>query len=79
MKDYRIKEHPVLPVEEREDVIFYWNNIPMNAKKGEVISSALFANGIKIFGHHPKDGSAQGIFCAMANVQNVLLLPMESL
>ena len=64
MKDYRIKEHPVLPIEEREDIRFYWNNTPMNAKKGEVISSALFANGVKIFGHHPKDGSAQGIFCA---------------
>ena len=64
MKDYRIKEHPVLPVEEREEITFYWNNTPMKAKTGEVISSALFANGVKIFGHHPKDGSAQGIFCA---------------
>ncbi len=29
-----------------------------------MISSALFANGIRIFGHHPKDGSPQGMFCA---------------
>lgn len=64
MKDYRINKHPILPVPEREEITFYWNNTPMKAKKGEVISSALFANGIKIFGHHPKDGSAQGIFCA---------------
>jgi len=28
------------------------------------MSSALFANGIRIFGHHPKDGSPQGMFCA---------------
>ncbi|MCG8635975.1 MAG: FAD-dependent oxidoreductase, partial [Desulfobacterales bacterium] len=34
------------------------------ANRGEVISSALFANNVKIFGHHHKDGSAQGIFCA---------------
>ncbi|MFO7896696.1 MAG: FAD-dependent oxidoreductase [Candidatus Cloacimonadales bacterium] len=64
MKDYRIKQHPILPVEAREEITFYWNGTPMKAFKGEVISSALFANGVTIFGHHPKDGSAQGIFCA---------------
>jgi len=60
----RITTHPVLQVPERETVLFYWNKTPLSAGKGEVISSALFANNIKIFGHHPKDGSAQGIFCA---------------
>ncbi len=34
------------------------------AREGEVISSALFANGIRTFGHHHKDGSPQGMFCA---------------
>ncbi len=60
----RITAHPVLRVPERETLLFYWNKTPLTAAKGEVISSALFANDIKIFGHHPKDGSAQGIFCA---------------
>lgn len=64
MSDYRIKKHPILPIKEREDIVCYWNKAPIKAKNGEVISSALFANGIKIFGHHHKDGSAQGIFCA---------------
>lgn len=64
MEKYRLKQHPVLPIEVRSDITFYWNSQPLKAKAGEVISSALFANGIKIFGHHPKDGSAQGIFCA---------------
>jgi sarcosine oxidase subunit alpha len=32
--------------------------------EGETIASALFANGIRVFGHHPKDGAPQGIFCA---------------
>ncbi len=36
----------------------------MQAKEGETIASALFANGVRVFGHHPKDGSPQGIFCA---------------
>jgi NADPH-dependent 2,4-dienoyl-CoA reductase/sulfur reductase-like enzyme/Fe-S-cluster-containing hydrogenase component 2 len=29
-----------------------------------MISSALFAAGIRVFGHHHHDGGAQGIFCA---------------
>ena len=29
-----------------------------------MIASALIANGVHSFGHHPKDNSPQGIFCA---------------
>ena len=64
MSNNRIKEHPILPISDYPEITFYWNKTPLQAKKGEVISSALFANSIKIFGHHLKDGSAQGIFCA---------------
>ena len=64
MTNNRIKVHPVLDVPEKENIPFYWNKTKLNAKKGEMISSALFANNIKIFGHHYKDGSSQGIFCA---------------
>ena len=64
MEQQRIHEHPVLDVPVKEDVKFYWNNESLTAKVGEVISSALMANGIKTFGHHHKDGTAQGIFCA---------------
>lgn len=60
----RISAHPVLDVPQKETVSFYWNKSKLAAKQGEMISSALFANNIKIFGHHHKDGSAQGIFCA---------------
>lgn len=64
MENHRIAKHPILAVEEREDVLFTWNGVALTAKKGEMISSALIANGINVFGHHHKDGSAQGIFCA---------------
>ena len=63
-KVYRLSEHPVLDVKEREEIVFYWDKTPMKAKKGEVIASALIANGVKIFGHHHGDHSAQGMFCA---------------
>lgn len=64
MNDFRIKKHPILPIKASEDITCYWNKAPITARKGEVISSALFAHGVKIFGHHHKDGNAQGIFCA---------------
>lgn len=64
MENKRIERHPILPVPDREDILFTFNGKPLQAKKGEMISSALIANGINVFGHHHKDGSAQGIFCA---------------
>lgn len=64
MSDNRIREHPILPVAERPDVPFTWEGRPLVAKAGEMIASALFANGVRIFGHHTKDGAPQGIFCA---------------
>jgi sarcosine oxidase subunit alpha len=64
MENRRLSKHPILPVEERPDIHFYWNRAPLAAKPGEMIASALIANGIKIFGRHHRDGTAQGIFCA---------------
>jgi sarcosine oxidase subunit alpha len=62
--DFRIREHPILPIEERPTFKFYWQGQAMQAHEGETIASALFANGVRIFGHHHKDGAPQGIFCA---------------
>jgi NADPH-dependent 2,4-dienoyl-CoA reductase/sulfur reductase-like enzyme/Fe-S-cluster-containing hydrogenase component 2/bacterioferritin-associated ferredoxin len=62
--EYRIRTHPILPVPARPPVEFTWNGQPMTGFEGETISSALFANGVRVFGHHPKDGAPQGIFCA---------------
>src|SRR5512136_2803466 len=64
MTDYRITTHPILPIPEREVIEFTWKNQPLQAQAGETIAAALFANGIRIFGYHPKDNSPQGIFCA---------------
>lgn len=60
----RITEHPILQPFEGNFVEFYWDGIKLFGKENEMISSALIANGIHIFGHHPKDNSPQGIFCA---------------
>jgi sarcosine oxidase, subunit alpha len=64
MVSYRITDHPIIETIEKEKITFYYQNKRFTAFRGEMISSALFANGIKIFGNHHKDKSAQGIFCA---------------
>src|SRR5574338_68292 len=74
MPEYRIKKHPILPIPDREKVTFFWQGTPITAFEGETIASALFANGIRVFGHHHKDGSPQGIFCANGQCAQCLVL-----
>lgn len=61
---FRVRSHPILPIVERRELAFAWNGTPMKAYEGEVVTTALFANGIQVFGHHERDKSPQGIFCA---------------
>jgi len=57
MSDYRIKEHPILAVPPEPSVPFTWQGRPLLAREGETIASALFANGVRVFGHHHKDSA----------------------
>jgi len=59
----RIGKHPILPPLEREEMKYYFNGEELTALEGEVISSALYAAGISVLGHHHRDGGAQGIYC----------------
>jgi sarcosine oxidase, subunit alpha len=78
----RIDKHPILQVPEIAEITFYFEGMELRAKRGEMISSALFANDIHTFGLHPKDGSPQGIFCANGQCAQCLViadgLPVKS-
>jgi len=75
MTDTRITNHPILSNEKTLQLIhFTFNGKKLMAKKGEMISSALFANNIHIFGHHVKDNSPQGMFCANGQCSQCLVL-----
>ncbi len=73
-KDYRLRSHPILPIRDRKVVNFTWNGVPMKAREGEVITTALFANGIQVFGVHARDGKPQGIFCANGQCSQCMVL-----
>lgn len=64
MENHRLTSHPILPVPDKQELEFSFNGNILMAYSGEMISSALIANGVSVFGHHHKDGTAQGIFCA---------------
>jgi len=59
-----ITSHPILEIPERKKITFSFDGKKLSGYEGMVISSALFLNKIKVFGHHVKDSSPQGIFCA---------------
>jgi NADPH-dependent 2,4-dienoyl-CoA reductase/sulfur reductase-like enzyme/Fe-S-cluster-containing hydrogenase component 2/bacterioferritin-associated ferredoxin len=71
---HRIERHPVLEIKGAADISFYFNGRRLTASRDEVISSALLAHGIDIFGHHHKDGSPQGIFCSNGQCAQCLVI-----
>ena len=73
----RITRHPVIDIPERKEVSFIWNGQKMTGYQSEMISSALIANDIHIFGHHPKDNSPQGIFCANGQCSQCMVIADE--
>ncbi len=58
-----INQHPILEIPKRKQINFIFDRIKLTGFEDIAISSALFLNKIKIFGHHAKDMSPQGIFC----------------
>ena len=70
----RIDKHPILRVKRGDPFPFVFHGQELLAYPGETIAAALFASGIRIFGHHPKDGSPQGIFCANGQCAQCLVI-----
>ncbi len=74
MTHYRIDEHPILPIPDRPTIKFKWNGQEFLAQQGETIAAALFANGVHVFGHHHKDHSPLGIFCANGQCSQCMVI-----
>ncbi len=74
MKEYRIKQHPIIPDPEINLIYFYWQEQKLTAYQGETIASALFSHHIHTFGHHHKDSSPQGLFCANGQCSQCMVL-----
>ena len=75
MAPYRLERHPILEVPAQPEMVeFTFDGQRLSARRSEMISSALFANGIHVFGRHLKDGAPQGIFCANGQCAQCLVM-----
>lgn len=74
MTDNRIHQHPILEIPNLDEVSFFWKGSEYKGYSGEPISSALIANGIFIFGHHPHDHSPQSLFCANGQCSQCMVI-----
>jgi len=70
----RITDHPIVKLEARQEITFTFGDQAIASYEGEMIASALFAAGIRTFGHHPKDGTPQGLFCANGQCSQCMVL-----
>lgn len=70
----RIEKHPILTIPEIKNIEVTFDGQKILAKEGEMISSALFANGIRIFGHHYDDSAPQGIYCANGQCSQCMVI-----
>jgi len=69
----RIEQHPIVRKDWKDPFTFTFAGRPVTAYPGDMISSALFAAGLRVFGHHPKDGAPQGIYCANGQCSQCLV------
>ena len=70
----RVQNHPILAPLSSPDIVFSFNGTKIKARKGEALSSALYATGIHIFGHHDRDGGAQGIYCVNGQCSQCMVI-----
>ncbi|MGP8078144.1 MAG: FAD-dependent oxidoreductase [Thermoplasmata archaeon] len=75
MASDRLVQHPILEVPPHPEMVeFTFDGQVLPARRSEVISSALFANGIRVIGRHARDGAPQGIFCANGQCSQCLVV-----
>jgi len=72
-KSYRVQEHAVLGHDDTAtDVEIFLDGVPMLAKEGETVMSALVASGVKVF-RHTKKGSPRRMFCGIGRCTDCVM------
>ncbi len=63
----RIKEHPILTFEAKEEIQFYYNGERIVGYRGDTIASALHAAGVKKLSESIHQQRPRGFYCAIGN------------
>ncbi len=74
MDDQRIESHPILQFEKSAVLSFTFDGKPMQGREGDTVASALFANGVQVFGRHFKTKRARGFYCAIGNCSSCMMV-----
>ncbi|MGM0652472.1 MAG: 2Fe-2S iron-sulfur cluster-binding protein [Bacillota bacterium] len=74
IEQQRINNHPILPPIDTTEIKFTFNDREYTAREGEVITTALYAAGITVFGHHQRDGGAQGVYCVNGQCSQCMVI-----
>ena len=70
----RIKEHPVLNFDRKEQISFIYNGKEVIAYPEETIAAALHAAGIRKLGESPQLHRPRGLFCAIGNCSSCFMI-----
>ncbi len=71
----RIKEHPILGNDNREDTVtITFDGKEITAYKGEMIAAALIANGVHKFRHTEKHNKPRGIYCGIGRCTDCVMI-----
>ena len=65
----RLQRHPVLDLshDSRPAVAILVNGQPVEAREGESLAAALWANGLLALRHDPADGGGRGMYCGIGH------------
>ncbi len=63
----RVKRHPILSFEEKEEIEFIFEGHRVIGQKGDTIASALVDIGVDVFSHSIKLNRPRGFYCAIGN------------
>lgn len=75
MAEARIKEHPILGVQEKgERVIFTFDGKEVEGFEGEPIAAALKAAGLIVHRYTKKEHKPRGIFCAIGRCTDCVMV-----
>lgn len=70
----RITQHPILPCPEAPGLTFYFDGRPLRAREGDTIASALMDNGVRVFRHTAKGHVPRGLFCAIGQCTDCVMI-----
>ena len=69
----RLKANPTESINRDRPITFYWNGKPLPAYEGDVLASALLANGVRRVGASFKYGRPRGIYTAWSDEPNAIV------